>query len=208
VRNIVEQARKFCSSVIVINDGSQDRTREEAEKAGAIVIDHIINLGVGAALETAFQVASYMNADVVVSLDADAQHDPAEISKLVQPILNGEADFVIGSRFLGGADEMPLMKKIGNRILSSLTSSLCGYKITDSQSGYRAYSYPVIRVIEAVPKDYFWASETIIQIAKHNFKVKEVPIKTIYNKNLSRMKGTGILTGIEIFFRLIKSKLS
>jgi glycosyltransferase involved in cell wall biosynthesis len=209
IKNIVEQVRKFCSSVIVVNDGSQDNTREEAEKAGALVVEHVVNLGVGSSIETGFNVALRHGADVVISLDADAQHDPAEIPKLIEPILNKEADIVVGSRFLSGAEAMPLTKKVGNKILSWITSALSGYPITDSQCGYRAYSREVLRklTLTQLPKDYSWASDTLAKARKYNFTIKEVPIKTIYNRNLKRAKGTDVFIGVKILIDILRSKL-
>jgi glycosyltransferase involved in cell wall biosynthesis len=207
IKTVVEQVQKFCSNVIVINDGSQDRTRKEAENAGALVVDHVINLGVGASIETGFNVALRHGVDVVVSLDADTQHDPAEIPKLIEPILKGEADIVIGSRLLKGAETMPIIKKIGNRFLSWVASALCGSSITDSQCGYRAYSPRVLRKLTPLPKGYSWASDILTKAGKYNFKVKEVPIKTIYDRNLKRAKGTDVFVGLKILLDLLRSKL-
>lgn len=207
VKTVVKQVRKFCSSVIVVNDASQDRTREEAESAGALVVDHVVNLGVGSSIETGFNVALRHGADIVVSLDADTQHDPAEIPKLTEPILKGEADIVVGSRLLTGAETMPLIKKVGNKILSGLTSALCGCSITDSQCGYRAYSREVLWKLMPLPKGYSWASDSFTKARKYNFTIKEVPIKTIYNRNLKRAKGTDVVVGVKILLDLLRSKL-
>jgi glycosyltransferase involved in cell wall biosynthesis len=207
VKNVVEKAKKFCSSVIVVNDGSQDHTREEAENAGALIVDHLVKLGVGSSIETGFNVALRHGADIVVSLDADAQHDPAEIPKLIEPILNGEADIVVGSRFLSETETMPLTKKVGNKILSWITSALSGYPITDSQCGYRAYSREALRKLTPLPKGYSWASDSLTKARKYNFTIKEVPIKTIYNRNLKHAKGTDVFAGVKILLDLLKSKL-
>jgi hypothetical protein len=102
---------------------------------------------------------------------------------------------------------MPLTKKVGNKILSELTSALCSCSITDSQCGYRAYSSRVLGKLMPLPKGYSWASDILTKAGKHNFKVKEVPIKTIYNRNLKRTKGTNVFTGVKILLDLLKSKL-
>jgi glycosyltransferase involved in cell wall biosynthesis len=206
IQSIVTEARKYCNTVIVVNDGSQDRTHEKAENVGAFVISHLINLGVGAALETGFKAALKQGADIVVSLDADGQHDPAEIPKLVRSILEREADVVVGSRVLSSTETMPFIKKVGNKVLSILTSILCGCPIKDSQCGYRAYSRVALEKLTCLPKDYVWASDILAQLRRQDFVIKEVPIKAIYNRSIRRMKGTDIIVGIKIFFNLLRSK--
>lgn len=206
IGDVVRSVHRQCDSVLVINDGSTDNTHREAEEAGALAIDHSVNLGTGASEETGIKAALLLGADVIVTLDADGQHDPSEIPKLLEPILTDEADMVIGSRFLEPEGPMPQIKRFGNTILTQLTYLLCGAEITDSQSGFRALTRQVAENVSGLPTDYSWASEMIAQIHKMGFRIKEVPVRTIYNR-YSLSKGTGIFDGLNILLYLIKSRL-
>lgn len=206
IGEVVKSVYRQCNHVLVINDGSTDNTYREAEEAGALTINHSVNLGTGASEETGIMAALLLDADIIVTLDADGQHDPSEIPKLLEPILSDEADMVIGSRFLEPEGPMPRTKRLGNTILTQLTSLLCGAEITDSQSGFRALTRQVAANVSGLPTDYSWASEMITQIHKRGFRIKEVPVRTIYNR-YSLSKGTGIFDGLKILLYLIKSRL-
>ncbi len=143
IGSVVALARKY-GDVLVVDDGSSDRTSEIAQNAGAIVVKHETNMGKGAALRTGFDYALANGYDAAVCLDADGQHNPGEIPKLLEPILKDEADMVIGSRFLDGAKKsIPLYRRLGLWILNTTTNaSLNGnLKVTDSQSGFRAMKW-------------------------------------------------------------------
>ena len=118
ISSVVRNAMTICNLVIVVDDGSTDRTVEEATKAKAKVVSHIIRLGVGAALSTGLRAASNHDAEIIVTLDADEQHDPKEIPNVIAPILDGKADLVIGSRISEKNSEMPFRKLVANKILS------------------------------------------------------------------------------------------
>ncbi len=138
IGSVVLLSREHVDEVLVVDDGSTDRTASVAEMAGARVLRHHKNLGKGAALKTGFQAT---DADVIVTLDADGQHDPAEIPKLMEPIIRGEADIVNGSRYLHGTDEnTPRYRRVGQKILDTATNISTGLEITDTQSGFRAFS--------------------------------------------------------------------
>ena len=130
------------TEIIVVNDGSSDKTKEKAEEAGALVISHIGNKGVGKAFQTGIENALKRKADILVNIDGDGQFNPNDIPKLISPILDKEADFVTATRFSDGKliGNMPFVKKIGNKMFTSLTSKLVGQKFTDTQCGFRAYS--------------------------------------------------------------------
>lgn len=183
---VVLQSLKTVNAVIVIDDGSTDSTAEIAKKCGAIVIRHKNNLGKGAALRTGFNEALKRKATIVVTLDADGQHDPREISKVIQPIIDNKADIVIGSRFLGKSQkmDMPLYRRIGNRILNFFTflpgrnDNVGG--ITDSQSGFRAYTSEVLRELEIKSDNIGVDSQVLMELAKKNHRIMEVPISCQY----------------------------
>ncbi len=200
---VIAGARKFCDLVIVVDDGSYDQSPAIASTSGAMTLRHPFTLGAGAALSTGLRASLRRNPDVVVTLDGDGQHLPEEIPKLIRPILQGDADVVIGSRFLGNSAEMPLLKKFGNKALSKVTSWVCGQRVTDSQSGFRAYSPKVIGQVMHQAPDYPWASELTILMVKAGFRIAEVPITTVYSR--TRYRGVGVKDGVKIFYETLKS---
>ena len=206
ISDVVNAVRMECDRVLVIDDGSTDDTRKSAEKAGALVIYHAVNLGTGASEETGIRSALQLGADIIVTLDADGQHDPSEIPRLLEPILSGEADMVIGSRFLEPEGPMPRTKRVGNSLLTRLTSILCGAEITDSQSGFRVLNRRAAESISGLPDGYSWASDMIAQVHRKRLRIREVPVRTIYDP-YSLSKGTGIFDGLKILLYLVKSRL-
>jgi glycosyltransferase involved in cell wall biosynthesis len=139
IGSVVLLARRYADRVIVVDDGSSDRTAEVAANAGAEVVVHSTNQGKGMAFKTGFEIAG--SADIIVTMDSDGQHNPSDIPKLVAPILRGEADMVNGSRYLNGcATDTPAYRRIGQIILDRATVMNSGIKITDSQSGFRAFA--------------------------------------------------------------------
>ena len=206
VGEAVAGALKHCDVVIVVDDGSSDETAKVAAKAGALVLSHPFNLGVGAAIYTGLEAAKRFNPDVVVMIDADMQHDPDEIPVVVEPIRRGKADLVIGSRFMGKTSSIPLIKRVGNRFLTSITSAICGYPITDSQSGFRALSRRLLFSLKEFPTGFAWASDMIAQTIRMGYRIIEVPITPIYS-TYSIKKGTGVFDGVKIFVDFIRRYL-
>jgi len=162
-------------SVIVVDDGSTDNTLKEAKKTGVYVFRHHQNLGVGVAMKTGVKASLENGADIIVKMDADGQHDPAEIPRLVKPILEGEADLVVGVRSKEVFGRMSFSKRFGNFFLSWLTRLMTGCKIYDAQSGFRAMTR---RLAESISFDskYTYTQEMIIKAARKGFRIKEVPI--------------------------------
>jgi len=204
VESVVEGCRKYCGEIFLIDDGSTDETASRAAKAGAHVVKHAVRLGAGSALSTGFEIALRSGADIIVTLDGDGQHSPDDVPRVVKPILDGAADFVVGSRFLENAGSTPIHKKIGNKLLSSATSLVCGRRITDSQSGFRAYTRNALKWVIHEAKDYAWASETLILAARRGFRVTEVPIRSIYLSN--RQRGAGVSDGPKILYETLKRR--
>ena len=186
IAKVILKTKKYVDEVIVVNDGSTDMTAEIARALGATVIDHPKNLGYGAALRTIFLEAKKRNPDTLVILDADDQHDPDEIPKLVEPILRGEADIVIGSRFLGKTQQ-PLWRRIGVKIITWLTKKThkLPKHVTDAQSGYRAYSRRAIQLITPEDSDMGASIDILYQAIKHNLRIAEVPITVRYHEESS-----------------------
>jgi glycosyltransferase involved in cell wall biosynthesis len=160
---------------VVIDDGSADDTAERARAAGAVVGSHQRNLGQGDALRTGFAVAGRLGASVVVTMDADGQHDPADLPSLVGPVVSGEADYVQGSRFLGAYDDAGGARDLGIRGFTLLIRTLARVDITDCTNGYRAVDGAALARLRLV-EDRFSAAEIIIEAAGRGLRIREVPV--------------------------------
>jgi len=205
IGSVVLKVKKYVDRVLVIDDGSSDASAEVAASAGAVVFRHDCNRGLGAALRTAFQKAKEMGADIVVRLDADGQHDGDDIPAVIAPILRGEADVVVGSRFMGGRVRAPLYRRVGQRVLTATTNLGSGTRIKDSQSGFRAFSAKALEGI-AITEDGFSAeSEMQFAIARSGLRVVEVPIAVIYADKAKRNPvghGVTVLTRVLVLISL------
>jgi glycosyltransferase involved in cell wall biosynthesis len=160
----------------VVNDGSRDRTAELAEKEGAIVYSNKRNLGLAETFQVELVQCLKQKADIIVHTDADGQYDPRFIPKLIEKVQQGN-DLVLGSRFSGKIRGMPLTKKLGNRAFSKVLTSLTKQKITDSTTGFRAFTKEVASQIKFI-NTFTYTQEQIIRASKQKFKIAEVPIET------------------------------
>jgi len=160
--------------VLVVDDGSRDRTKEAAKKAGAIVYSHPKNLGLAETFRSEVKKCIELNADIIVHTDADGQYRAEDIPKLIKEIQKGN-DLVLGSRFLGKIEEMPLIKRMGNRAFSKVISNITGQKISDGQTGFRAFTREFAEKVRII-SDHTYTQEQIITGIKNKFKVSEVPI--------------------------------
>ncbi|MEM4467006.1 MAG: glycosyltransferase family 2 protein [Nitrososphaerota archaeon] len=180
IAKVILKTKKYVDKVIVCDDGSIDMTAEIAEALGAEVIRHERNMGYGAAISSLFKKAVEEGADIMVTLDGDGQHDPDEIPKLIKPIVEDEADVVIGSRFLASEDETPRYRRIGIRIIKWIMRT-SAKDITDTQSGYRAYSKRAIQVIKPVEMGMGVSTEILLKSKENMLRIKEVPVKISYS---------------------------
>ena len=145
IASIITKLMGITDTVIVCNDGSSDLTSKIAEKMGAVVINHEKNLGYGGAIRSIFFKAKEMDGDILVTFDADGQHRVEDIKTVIEPVINQEADLVIGSRFLDESEkEVPQYRKVGIKVITKITNASIKKQLTDSQSGFRAYSKQVI----------------------------------------------------------------
>ena len=174
---LILNIQKLGYTVLVCDDASTDLTSKIAEKLGAIVVKHERNLGYGAAIQSLFTKSRELNADILITFDADGQHDFKDIPKLILPISENKSDIVIGSRFLDDAEKkIPKYRKLGIKIITNVTNSTLKEKITDSQSGFRAYSKNVISKLNISDFGMGVSTEILIKSSSMGFNIMEVPI--------------------------------
>ena len=186
--------------ILVIDDGSRDKTAQIAKNSGAIVYSHPKNYGLAECFRTEIQKCIELNADVIVHIDADLQYNPQEIPKLIEEIENGH-DLVLGSRFKGKIEEMPLIKRFGNIAFSGVVSKITGIQISDAQTGFRAFTRKVAEGIQ-IKSSHTYTQEQIIRAVNQKFRIKEVPIYFAKRDGKSRLIsspfGYAIRAGINI----------
>jgi len=199
VGTMVLQARQYADEVIVLDDGSQDQTAKIARLAGATVVSHQTNMGYGSTIQDIFAEARKRDADVLVTLDADYQHNPDEIPSIVGAISRG-FDVVIGSREMKD-NIIPAYRRIGQRVLSALTRVASREKLSDTESGFRAYSRKAIMGLELKEKGMAISSEIVSAAAREGLKVTEVPISVTYTKDGSTMNP--VRHGLGVFNRIL-----
>lgn len=199
IEYIVRETKKYVDEVVVVDDGSSDGTGEIAKTAGAKVIKHIKNLGLGKSLIDGFHYALKKNFDIIITLDADGQHSPRDIPKFIKAINEGY-DFVLGERNLS---RYPLIKKIGNLFLNFMTNIISGTILKDTESGFRAYKRDALKkIMKYIKADrYEIACEIIFAVGYYNLKYKNVPIiSNVY------VKGVTVRDGIKIFLYMLRRR--
>jgi glycosyltransferase involved in cell wall biosynthesis len=200
IGKIIAETNKYVSMVIVVDDGSQDNTANIARSMNAYVISHKRNIGKGAALKRGLNECTKSNPDIVITIDADGQHDPADIPKLLEPIENGEADIVIGSRYVkNSVREIPLVRGFGLSLINTMNKSLIKSAIKDSQSGFRAYTKSALTMISTYNSTgYGVETEQLATAELYGFSIIEVPITIRYQGLENRSKKNSILVGMNI----------
>jgi glycosyltransferase involved in cell wall biosynthesis len=201
LRRIPSQIGSMPVMKVVVDDGSKDRTSEIARIHGAYVIRHLTNLGVGAATITGLRSAADLDVDIIVTMDSDGQHDPAEIEKLVETLIDGRFDVVVGSRILDRRG-MPGTRLAANLLLNALTYVVYRKIVSDSQSGFKVFSRQALHAMDLKSAGYEVCSEIIGEVYRKNLRYKSVPIKAAYT-SYSRAKGQHFLNGVNLILGLL-----
>jgi glycosyltransferase involved in cell wall biosynthesis len=207
IARIVLEAQKFADKVVVCDDGSTDYTAKIAESLGADVVRHEKNGGYGASIKSLFLRAHELNADVFVTLDADGQHEPNEIPIVIKPIVEGEADVVIGSRFVdkNGTAEMPLYRQLGAKLITKMVNGSAKNGVTDSQSGFRAYSHMALDRLDFFEDGMGASVEILLKASKNDLRIVEVPSTCKYNTSEGNTSSEHPVThGMGVVFSLIR----
>jgi len=185
IASLIVKILKQGHKVLVCDDASTDNTAEIAEKLGAKVVRHSKNQGYGASIQTLFTNAREIETDILVTIDADGQHDYNDISNLIKPIQEKNADIVIGSRFLEKKSSMPKYREIGIKALTKIANSIEDLNISDSQSGFRAYSKKAITSIFPVEDSMGVSTEILVKAAQKKLRIIEAPIVVSYEGDTS-----------------------
>jgi len=182
---IITELKKITDSIVVCDDGSSDLTADISEKLGVTVIKHKKNMGYGAAINSIFKKCVEINSDILVTFDADGQHRIEDINKILQPLENNEADVVIGSRFLDNESKIPNYRKIGIKVITKVTNASLKKKLTDSQSGFRAYNKHALTQISPSEMGMGISTEILIKASSKGLRIAEIPITILYHDDTS-----------------------
>ena len=206
IAQTISDVHKYCSNIIIVDDGSKDKTGEVAKQSGAVVLRHIINRGQGAALRTGINYALGQGAEIIVTFDADGQFEANEINRICQPIIDCECDIVLGSRFFSNSNfsknKIPFFKKIILKSAILFTRAITGLSLTDTHNGFRALSRKAALQIKIRQDKMAHASEIVHEVARLGLKYKELPITVKYTE-YSKRKGQKISNSFSILFDLI-----
>ena len=206
IADVVGEVVKFANKIVVVDDGSKDRTGEVIKNDKVIVLKHVLNLGQGAALQTGFDYAKTLNPEVIVTYDADGQFLAEEIPIIIDPILKKKVDVVLGSRFLGKVVNLSGVRRIILKMGIFFTYAFSGLNLTDTHNGFRAFSGKAIKKINLNFDRMAHASEIIDQIKRNNLSFCEVPVTVKYD-DYSKRKGQKNSNAIKIVMDLIYANI-
>tara|TARA_B110000438_G_scaffold298490_1_gene346850 strand:+ start:36 stop:911 length:876 start_codon:yes stop_codon:yes gene_type:complete len=202
VENLIKSAKNHVDSVVVCDDGSTDNTANIAKNAGAVVISHKTNKGYGATIISLFNYARENNADMMITIDGDGQHDPDQIPLLLNPMSQHNVDVIIGSRFLNSDTEAPGYRQRGIKIITSAVNYGTELKVSDSQSGFRAYSKNAIKAIHPTAEGMSVSTEILFKISNKGLSLAEVPITVSYDGDTS--EHNPVSHGVSVLANTIK----
>lgn len=207
ISDVIKGAQQFVDTVIVVADGSTDGTPEIARKAGALVLEHAINCGAGAATMTGLEVARHLKFDVAVTIDADGQHDARDIPRLLQTLQEEHADLVIANRF-GQKNVIPWVRRLANFIGNVLTFAVTGLYLPDTQCGFKVFGPKALATIDLKMSGFEFCTEIIREAARFQWRIVSVPSKVMYSeytlaKGHSGVFASGLRTACKILLRTI-----
>jgi glycosyltransferase involved in cell wall biosynthesis len=206
IGEVVGELKRLYPNVVVVDDGSADETRARALEAGAVVLRHPINRGQGAALQTGLQYGLLKEAKYLVTFDADGQHPVDALPRLLSPILSGQAEIVLGSRFLQDAGGVPWTRRLLLGAAVLFTRLFSGVRLTDAHNGLRAFSRKAAGMIDIQLDRMAHASEIIDQIRRSGLVFTEVPVRIHYTE-YSRAKGQSASAAVRIVFDYFVGRL-
>lgn len=206
IARVVLEAQRHADVVVVCDDGSTDLTGEIAERLGAEVVRHERNFGYGAAVRSLFRRARELNADVLVTLDGDGQHDPHEIPAVVRAVVEGGTDIAIGSRFVREylSRVMPWYRRAGVRFITDLTNNVAKNGVRDSQSGFRAYGRVALKMLDLTENGMGASVEILLEARRHGLRVKEVPASCRYDGELKGSTRNPVRHGLDVFMAIVR----
>jgi len=202
IQDVIEKSLPYADKVIVCDDGSTDDTKNVAKQAGAVVLSHKKNQGYGAAISTLFDYARKENAQIMVTIDGDSQHDPNQIPLLIDALTTHNVDVVIGSRFLDDSTKTSGYRKTGIKIITSASNYGTNFKVSDSQSGFRAYSKNAIDAIHPSEQGMSVSTEILLKISNKGLSVAEVSITVSYDGDTSEQHS--VPHGISVLMNTLK----
>jgi glycosyltransferase involved in cell wall biosynthesis len=208
IAEVIKRTKRYVDEVIIIDDGSSDMTAEIARAEGATVVSHDTNKGYGAAIKSCFVAARKTGADVLVTIDGDGQHNPDEIPRLLDPIIKEGADLVIGSRFIGKEGKIPIYRIFGIWLITFLWNFGNKVKVSDTQSGFRAYGKKAIQGLEFSDQGMSVSIEILENIRKMKSNIKDVPITCSYENNNRTLNMKALRHGMGVTLSVIRIRFS
>lgn len=209
IARVIDDAKKYVDAVIVVDDGSTDATAESARAAGARAVRHSLNSGPGAATMTGIEAARLLHADIVVTIDADEQHDPHDIPLLLTPIRDGNADIVFANRFAPSRamgekrrNKIPLIRRFFNGLGNIVTFMATGMWVRDSQCGFKAFGPKAVAEIDLRMAGFEFCTEIVRECVQHRWRVAEIPTKVMYSA-YTLAKGQSFASGVRTAFRIL-----
>ncbi len=203
VKQVIREANLFVGDIIVIDDGSSDRTGEIALACGAVVLKHPQNCGKGMALRTGFDYAIRAGYQLIITMDSDGQHKPSDLPCFLDRFRQTKPDILIGGRF-ENRSSMPIHRQLNNRLISTVGTALCRQRVPDFQSGYRLIRAEVLKAVSLKTERYETESELLIKAARLGFSIESIPIRAVYGDEISNIKP---FREIRLFTKLLIASL-